>query len=790
MKVILRILLVTLLCISMPVHAAPAVIAIVAAAAAYGAGAVAMTAIAIGMAAASAYMAFTMKVPTPKQSQQELKQTVRMPRTPRNVAYGRVYTSGAMLFVEEQVGDTENDDGTYDEWLYMAIGLFDHPVHSANKVILNETALSDFGDRARHTFHNNDSGTDSYLLANAPSWKSDMTGQGVTWSALSLRFDRELFANGVPTLRLETDGKNNLWDPRNNSYVYSNNAAMVILDFLITYLGISKSRIITQGFGSFIDAINLCNESVTNPDGTSSLRYTINGVFNLEEKPLNVLTDMLAACGGSLVRMGGQYGLLPAAYNGPANFTLTESDIIGDVNIQVEPSTQDAINTVKGTFIDVQQNYVDTDYPPVSDENAISSDGGELSTDLSFRFVSDVYQAQRLASIVLRKSLAGGQISVKTNYKGAYARLGRVITLDIPTLSILGEYRVVEYSGNLTDGFDLVLAREDIDIYDGAVGTIFVPPPLTNLPVGQIAPPTSVQFLAESIGDVVQGVIQWRINAPQSVSTDVRFKDIDTGNVVRVGNSTRNTYQVNGLKAGNYTVEVRTVTGTGAVSAWSTTTIVVNVPPKPDSVTVNTSNWNVELIPVVTTGIPTGTLFEFKYLADPESYLTGNPTYDASDIAQAKTVATASSLNHGGLIPDRWQHYWVRGVNSYGKSDWVYHQTGTTREQDLVTTVVERLEAIEVVSGNWDEGTGEAGGYTGGSGYKLFGPNPDNPAENGRVVCNDIYARGTVHVTDGSFSGQLNVKSATSGERMVITNERIDVYDSSNSLRVRIGRIS
>ncbi|CAH9015298.1 TMhelix containing protein [Vibrio phage 489E54-1] len=774
-------ILVALLTFSSSVFAMPA--AVIGVVAAFGAGALgvtAATAIAIGMAAASFYMAATMKVPSASKSQAELKQLLRSSRAAKQVIYGKFFGSGAMIYAEEQEGDKENDDGTYDEYLYMAVGMCNHPIHEVHNIYLNETLISEFGDNVDYKFHNNPTTVDQYLVDNSPSWKTDMIGKGTSWLRLGMRFDRDKFANGVPTPRIELSGENRIWDPRDGRVTYTNNAALVIADYMIRYRNYSRDRIITQGFGSFIDAANLCDETVTNPDGSPGKRYTINGLFNMDEKPGQVLDDMLAACGGQLVRIGGKIGLLPAAYYGPATFTITGSDLLDDssVQLQPEPSYGDSVNTVKGTFVDPTQNYVETDYPTVSDANALARDGGELSTDLNFRYVTDPYQAQRLADIELRRSISGGSVIVKTNLRGLYARLGRVIKLDIKELGIVGEYRVVNASNHVMNGVELSLMRDSIDIYDDATGEPFVPPPLTNLPTGGVAPPTGVQFLVDSIGEVVQGQIQWQVNAPQYASNDVRIKKTSDNKLIQVGSSIGNTYKINGLPADNYTVEVRTVDMRGAVSTWASASFVVDIPNPPSSVTVNRSNWNIELIPNIATGIPTGTLFEFWYLADDASYIKDAPTYGEGDRARATKIFTGSSFNHGGRTPDRWHHYWIRSVSVYGQSDYTYVQTGTTREQDLVTTVVERLEAIEVQSANWTPN-----GSTGISpyGYKLFSPasgrvvlpngtvlqNPD-----GLAVFQNAVVKGRIDATSGTFAGEL--KAATGVFNGTVRADRID----------------
>ncbi|AUS01886.1 TMhelix containing protein [Vibrio phage 2.044.O._10N.261.51.B8] len=785
-------ILAALLTFSSSAFAMPAaVIGVVVALGASAVGVTVATAIAIGMAAASFYMASNAKVPSPSKSQSELKQLLRSSRAAKQVVYGKGFFSGAMIYAEEQEGDKESDDGTYAEYLYMAVGICNHPVEQVHNIYLNETDIGEFDQIVDYKFHNNPTTVDQYLVDNSPSWKSDMIGKGTSWLRLGMKFDRDKFANGVPTPRVELSGENRIWDPRTDSIGYTNNAALVIADFMIRYRGYTRDRIITQGFGSFIDAANLCDENVTNPDGTVNDRYTINGLFAMDEKPGQVLDDMLTACGGQLVRIGGKIGLLPAAYYGPATFTITSSDLLDDnsVQIQPEPSYGDSVNTIKGTFIDPTQNYVETDYPTVSDANALARDGGELATDLNFRFVTNPYQAQRLADIELRRSITGGSVVIKTNLRGLYARLGRVIKLDIKELGIIGEYRVVNASNHIMNGVELSLVRDVIEIYDDATGKPFVPPPLTNLPIGGIAPPTGVQFLVESIGEVVQGQIQWQINAPQYASNDVRIKKTSNNKIIQVGSSIGNTYKINGLPADNYTVEVRSVDMRGAVSTWASASFVVDIPNVPSSVTVNRSNWNLELIPNIAGGIPTGTLFEFWYLADGASYIKDAPTYGSGDRNKAVKIFTGSSFNHGGRTPDRWHHYWIRSVSVYGKSDYTYVQTGTTREQDLVTTVVERLEAIEIQSANWTPNpTTGISQY----GYKLFSPasskvtlpdgtvleNPDGLAVFQDAVINGhITAKSLTFINDAAIPGSIKNSN--------VTKVSIGAYPDQNSIQIK-----
>ena len=52
-----------------------------------------------------------------------------------------------------------------------------------------------------------------------------------------------------------------------------------------------------------------------------------------------------------------------------------------------------------------------------------------------------------------------------------------------------------------------------------------------------------------------------------------------------------------------------------------------------------------------------------------------------------------------------------------------------------------------------------------------------------------IDKTGDIELNDATFRGTLDVRSATSGQRMEIDGDQIKVYDSSNTLRVKIGNL-
>ncbi|WP_412497249.1 hypothetical protein, partial [Vibrio fluvialis] len=371
------------------------------------------------------------------------------------------------------------------------------------------------------------------------------------------------------------------------------------------------------------------------------------------------------------------------------------------------------------------------------------------------------------------------------NLRGLYCRKGRVVNLDVPSLGLTGEFRVVEHSRHLSTGVDLVLHQESIQIYDDAVGSEYVSPPLVNLPIGGVAAPVNVQFLAEAIGDVVQGKLVWQTRASTAVLNEIRIERHNSDGsleTVQLGQSTGDSFNVSGLPVADYVASVRSTTATGSVSAWTSSSFIVSLPKTPDAVQTKSSNWSINLVPQLAGSVPVGTLFEFWHLQDANSYLADQPSFNADDLDQATKVHTGSTFSHSGLIPDRWQHYWVRTVNVYGASDFLYIKTGTTREQELVTTVIERLVSVEIVSSNYEPGV---------AGYRIFPSDPNNPEQDGSVEFNNIKARGHIEADSGYFKGDLEVSSGDgTGARMNISNTRIEVFGDDGNRRVLIGKLN
>ncbi|WP_272682820.1 phage tail tip fiber protein [Providencia sp. PROV119] len=613
--------------------------------------------IAAGIAVqAASSMLFKDKLPSGYRDQSERKQILRSAVAPETIIVGKTVCSGLLFFAEEEKGDqTEN------ERLFMALAIAAHKVDRIGKIWLNDDLISEFGDKADYEFHNSRTDCDPYMLKNAPSWKEDMIGDGLAWLRLTLKYDAEKFPYGVPNVKVEVWGKQ-IYDPRTGKTVWSNNGALVILDYYRSYLNVPDSDI---DFDAFKVAADLCDEPVMTPEGNTEPRYTINGAYELSESPASVLDHMHKCIAAEPTYVAGKHGILMQAYNGPAVLRIEPNQIIDTVNITPELGLRDATNAIYGTFVDAEQQYIQTDFEPVIVEEWVEEDGLEIKENIDYRFIVSPYQAARVTNLYLRKKRAGRRIQLKMNMDGYAYRPGDVCLLNLPHIGIQNfECRVAEWKFHPQEGVELLLEEDGPHIYEDIIGKPFVRPPFTVLPTGGVAPPLNLTFVPTNIGEVVQGYLSW-----QSAAADVRYNTVnilEAGKVIQSIQVPQDRVDLSGLVRGSYRAEVRSINAAGAMSAPAIVDFDIQAPPKPVSVEMVGGMFSLTCIPHGGETAQHGYTFEF-WFSDKKLASTNDTEVTTKANRQGQgQFWTKDNLKAG---TDYW--FYVRTVNSYGKSQFV-----------------------------------------------------------------------------------------------------------------------
>jgi len=622
---------------------------------------------------------------------QERKQVLRAAASPKTVIYGKSLSAGTLFFSEEQAG--EQTDG---ELLHLAITLAGHPITGVGAVYLGDNDISTFGDKASYEVHIDRQTADPYLLQNAPSWKEDMIGKGISWLRVTLKFDAEKFPAGIPNITVEKMGRK-VYDPRTGATVYSNNAALCILDYYRNYLKVPDSDI---NWDQFKEAANISDERVTSTSDQTELRYTINGEFDLSENKASILEAMLTACAGEATYIAGKHGILVGAYYGPATEVITESQLAGDIEMMPEVSQSERVNTIKGTFIDPQQRFSEVDFPSVSVSEWITEDGVEISQDLKLRFVTSEFQAQRLADIKLKRTRISRTMNVTLNLSGYRYRPGMYVKVNFPSLGITDvEMRVTDWSFGVQNGVKLTLKQETAEVWGDAIGQPIDRPPFTQLPTGGVAQPQNLKYTVEEIGQVVQGVLSWQ-NVGQYVYNQVLIrKDGELVMSVQVpGSFTRLT----GLLRDTYTAHVIAVNQMGAQSPEAYLEFSIEAPPPPSVVEQKQGYFAVTMIPRINEITNVSTQFDFW-----TSGLTQLPnTSPATVEANASRAGIGSNWTAYELKIGPTYYWYVRTINAFGTSAFVevpvICDTDTGELIDYIDEQIKKSEAFDNLSSNID----------------------------------------------------------------------------------------
>ncbi|HAZ7370331.1 TPA: DUF1983 domain-containing protein [Escherichia coli] len=584
-------------------------------------------------------------------SQQDRQKLLRSSAAPCSVVYGKTRTSGLLAFLEQD----------RDRTLHCAIVLANHPLEGIEDILIDGNPISSYGDLVSWELHNDRKTSDPFMGTHCPSWSPDMIGRGISWLRVSFRFDPNKFPFGLPNVTLIKVGKK-CYDPRTSKEVYTNNAALVILDYLRTYL---KCPDETINWESFKEAANICDEAVKNADGTSERRYTINGEFDMDEAPASIMAEMLKACGADLSYVAGKYGLLVGAYYGPATMTLSEDCVCGEVKIYPEASFDKRSNTITGRFTSPTKGYSETDFPSVFVPEWIEKDGERKIIDIDYRFVTSPYQAQRVSAIFLRRARAGRIIEVTCNMRGFKFKPGRYVTMDLPSIGIVGqEMRVLEWEFTKKGGVKVKL-RQDAKEWNDATGQLpdsgDVDIPIS--PSG-VAQPQNFRYSVLQAGEVTHGVLAWD-NVGTYAQNIVQVRK--NGEIIWTAQTVEQFVRVEGLTKGSYTATVVATSYKGGVSPEAYCEFNIQAPEAPVSVEVKQGYFAITLIPHSRDLASVSTQYDFW-----TSGMTRLPdTSDATVTSKATRMGVGSTWTSEGLQNDKIYYWYIRTTNAFGSSQFV-----------------------------------------------------------------------------------------------------------------------
>ena len=663
--------------------------------------------------------------------------TSKSPADSARIVYGRTRLGGNVVFYES-VGDIN-------QTLYQVACIAGHEITAVDEVYLDN-------DKFEGSYKGNASaftyfallGTDNQPATGFFSETSAATYRYRGLACLISRFvyNQDTYVNGVPNVTAIVRGKR-VYDPRFATTDYSNNASLVIRDYLLdTRFGLA-AKIEEIDEASFISAATICDQVITLANNTTEKRYTINGSFTSDQMPKDVLNKMLSSCGGVLTYSGGKWTLKVAAWRAPTVY-LTENEVVGDITMQASQSRRDIFNSVKGTYSSALDLYQPVSFPPVTNSTYVAEDGETIWQDVQYPLTTSYATCQRLAKIELEKARQQIIVNLSVNLKGfaiqpadnvyfTFARYGwnnktfEVLTWEfgtrnldgvpIPVVNLVlketaaavydwnsGEETTVDPSPNTTlpNAFsvnapsNLIATNQVVVLQDGTTQNGIV---LTwTAPVSSFVSQYEVQWIRGS------GSSDWGlITAAATEALDYGLITAgatlteDWGSIADPVPSAETTYNsafttvanytiVPAVEAIEYTIKVRAYNALGVRSAFTTLTTTptgdVTPPALPDAVTILAGYKQL----TITWNNPADADFDYVEIF--------SNTVNNLLTASRAGVARASNFVHSALGINQTRYYWLRSVdNSGNRSNFTSVFTGTTSfiDSDIFSSEVMNL---------------------------------------------------------------------------------------------------
>ena len=216
------------------------------------------------------------------------------------------------------------------------------------------------------------------------------------------------------------------------------------------------------------------------------VRYDLNGIFEKDRPPLDIIEDMATTTAAPVLWAAGKYEIYAGAAT-PAVTTLTAADLRGDLEMRAKPERRELFNRVSATFVNPDNFFQPSDMPPVANASYVAEDGGDvLNRDIELDFTTDVTRAQRVSKIHLEKARQGITVNLPCKFTALTVRVWDTVLVTIDYLGWSSKkFRVlaVSFSEDL-GGIDLTLQEEADTSYDWNFGeeTLIDAAPDTSLP--------------------------------------------------------------------------------------------------------------------------------------------------------------------------------------------------------------------------------------------------------------------------------------------------------------------
>lgn len=358
---------------------------------------------------------------------------------PRRIIYGQQKVGGLHVIP----GFCTGEDGKY---LHIVLAIAGHEVSDMTDVYLDQDVISDASIAAISASDSSGAvgsgkydglawirrylgtSTDAadYILTQAyPSaFTSDFRGRGVAKIMLRLKYNKKVFASGLPNITVMTYGKK-VYDPRLDStnggsgshrytddttWAYSTNNALCTRDFLVNEVGFDNDEMDDTTVAA---AANVCDATVAIPTAATQKRYECNVTLFANTPWEDSLKTLVDSMFGRAVWRDGRWRLYAGAWDTPSSgLTITKADWVSPTVVKTSVDRDERWNAVRCFYVDPNRNWQYVECFPRTNTTYEADDGDErIWREIELPTCINEYQAQRIAELTLRLSRNQTRIS-------------------------------------------------------------------------------------------------------------------------------------------------------------------------------------------------------------------------------------------------------------------------------------------------------------------------------------------------------------------------------------------
>ena len=427
---------------------------------------------------------------------------------PKQIIYGRCRIGGQLVYFEST--------GSDNQYMHMIIVLAPHALEGIDEIYFNEelafnssgVAQGDYSGKAQVIkVYGDQTAANSTIVSRLSGWDSSHKLLGHSYIYLRLSYDDEVYSRGMPQVSTNVRGKNDIYDPRDDTTKYTTNHALVVLDYLRWTKGV-RAKDEEIDMSKFIEAANISDEPVvSNTDGTATEpRYSVNGTISLSASIIDNLNSISRAGVAQVTYSQGTWSIVPGIFETPI-LTMDESSLIGGVSFTPGPGKGSMTNTAKGSYIDPAQNFEPVSFAPIAPSNYLTDDGEELATEIPFPFANTPTLARRLAKIIVERERYGVDVTIVVKYEAMRLTVGDRFYLNIERLGWTNKiFRVEKVTPTLSGGISLGLREDDESVWDwdeSEALNITPPPPIIIPDRTPIAAPANFE-VSETVNEPLQ----------------------------------------------------------------------------------------------------------------------------------------------------------------------------------------------------------------------------------------------------------------------------------------------